>query len=257
MAHVTALPQACVSAPVEEPPEATLPLADIHVVGYGNRLPNDFTLEMLAALRRCRRVFGVPPIHAPGLSLPAMESLMRLYRRGRRHDEIYDEMACTVIDAATRHAPIGFATYGSAMVGMPVCHLILERSQRVGLSAHVSAAPSSLDGVWAALAEDPADGSQMWDATAFLTAAAEPNPRAILLLGQVMLLALPGSGHSVAVLREHLLRFYEPDHPVRFVTAEAAVAYAPRQRVDTFKLRDLAGPGREALSMLVVERRVR
>ena len=47
-----------------------VPEVDVHLVGCGNRFPNDFTLEMLAVLRRCKRVFGLPPIQAPEFGIP-------------------------------------------------------------------------------------------------------------------------------------------------------------------------------------------
>lgn len=63
---------------VEVPFNLVVPEVDIHVVGYGNRLPNDFTLETLAVLKGCKRVFGAPPIHAPQFGIPAMEDLVEL-----------------------------------------------------------------------------------------------------------------------------------------------------------------------------------
>ena len=45
---------------LEVPWNLVVPEADVFIVGYGNRLPNDFTLEMLAVLRRCKRIFAVP-----------------------------------------------------------------------------------------------------------------------------------------------------------------------------------------------------
>ncbi|MGI9097799.1 MAG: SAM-dependent methyltransferase [Solirubrobacteraceae bacterium] len=229
-----------------------VPVADVHVVGYGNRMPNDFTLEMLAVLKRCRRVFGVPPIHAPQLGLAPMESLMALYRVGRPRCDVYDEMAQIVLAAAAREAPVAFATYGSAMVGMPVCHQLLERAPRRGLSVHVTGAPSALDGIWAQLGIDPLAGAEIWDATTFMQTAAEPNTCANLLLAQVALLESCDVGEPVAALRERLLRSYDADHVVHFVTAPGAAAYAPRADLETLRLGELVRPGRQRLSTLLV-----
>ena len=54
--------------------------ADIYLIGFGLRIPNDLTLEAIAALNRCQRVFGVPPIDLTSIGLPRVEDLT-LWRR--------------------------------------------------------------------------------------------------------------------------------------------------------------------------------
>jgi uncharacterized protein YabN with tetrapyrrole methylase and pyrophosphatase domain len=232
--------------------QLSVPLADVYVVGYGNRLPNDFSLEMIAVLKRCRRVFGAPPIHAPDLGLAPMESLMAAYRTGRRRADVHDEMAETVLAAAEHDAPVAFATYGSAMVGMPAGHLLLARAPRLGLSVHVTTAPSSLDGVWPQLGLDPLSGIELWDATAFMELADQPDDGVSLLLAQVGLMELPGVSKPVAALRDRLLCFHHADHQVHFVTVPGGARHAPHADIETLPLRELERGGRSALSTLLV-----
>jgi uncharacterized protein YabN with tetrapyrrole methylase and pyrophosphatase domain len=241
----------CRRAAIEVPWELEVPRADVHLVGYGNRLPNDLTLEALAVLKRCRRLFGAPPIHAPSLGLAPMESLMGHYRAGRRRAEIHAAMAEEVLAAGTREAPVGFATYGSAMVGMPVCHQVLAQAAARGLSVHVSGAPSALDGIWAQLGVDPLAGAVVWDATAFIQAGAEPSTGASLMLAAVGLMEL-SVANPIMALRERLLRFYAADREILFVTAPAATQYAPRAELERLRLSDLVRAGAHALSTLVV-----
>jgi uncharacterized protein YabN with tetrapyrrole methylase and pyrophosphatase domain len=238
--------------PVDVPWRLHVPCADVHVVGYGNRMPNDFTLEMLAVLKRCRHVFGAPPIHAPQLGIAPMHSLMALYRAGRSRADTYDEMAQTVLAAAATEAPVGLATYGSAMVGMPACHQLIEQASRQRLTVHVTSAPSALDGIWAQLHIDPMAGCEIWDATTFMQTAVTPNTRANLLLAQVALLQQTGTDLPVAALRERLLGFYDADLEVHYVTAPGAVASAPRGDVQTVALRELVSSGRIPLSTLLI-----
>lgn len=101
---------------LQVPWNLVVPEVDVHLVGYGNRMPNDFTLEMLAVLQRCNRVFGLPPIHAPEFRIPEMTSLLPLYGITKRRTETYREMMETVLDAAASEPPVAFATYGSALV---------------------------------------------------------------------------------------------------------------------------------------------
>lgn len=234
------------------PWQLSVPLADVYVVGYGNRLPNDFSLEMLAVLKRCGHVFGAPPIHAPDLGLAPMESLMAAYRSGRRRADVHDELAETVLAAAEHDAPVAFATYGSAMVGMPACHLLLARASRRGLSVHVTSAPSSLDGVWTQVGLDPLSGIEIWDATAFMDHAGEPDAGVSLLLAQVGLMELPGVSKPVAALRDRLLCSHDADHEVHFVTVPGAARHAPHADIETLRLGELERGGRKALSTLLI-----
>jgi uncharacterized protein YabN with tetrapyrrole methylase and pyrophosphatase domain len=250
----SSLPSARCGSPIEVTWRLDVPRADVHVVGYGNRMPNDFTLEMLAVLKRCRRVFGAPPVHAPQLGIAPMESLMALYEAGRPRAATYDAMAQTVLAAAATDAPVALATYGSAMVGMPVCHQLLEQASLHGLTAHVTRAPSALDGIWAQLGIDPLSGAEIWDATTFMQTAVKPNVRANLLLAQVALLEHSGTDPPVVALRERLLGFYDADLDVHYVTAPGAAPFAPRADIETVALGELVSPGRLRLSTLLVPR---
>lgn len=250
---------------VEVPWNLVVPEVDVYLVGYGNRLPNDFTLELLAVLHRCTRRFGVPPIHAPDFGIPSVESLMHLYDPGKRRLETYAEWARIVLDAAAADPPVAFATYGSAMVGALAMHRILEQAQHRGLTVHVSNAASSLDGIWADFGIDPCDGVSIWEASVFLRLQIGPDPRADVLLPQAPMLDVKGgidtvslrleASSTVARLRDYLLRFYPPEHPVHFATtASGAGADMLVSHVETLALADLDHPGSHQGSTLLVPR---
>jgi hypothetical protein len=242
-----------------------VPEADIHLVGYGNRLPNDFTLEMLAVLQRCKRIFGLPPLHAPEFSIPPMESLMELYAPDRSRWQTYREMADRVLDAAGEDPPIAFATHGSALVGVYLAHAILEEAPARGLTVHVTNSVSCFDGLWADLNWDPFFGFEVWEATGFLKLKIEPNTSANLLLPQAPFLnvetgmdphkmTIEGSS-SISELRDHLLRFYPADHVVHFVRTSAGTGpHMLGADIESLALGDLDGPGRDVFSTLVVPR---
>jgi uncharacterized protein YabN with tetrapyrrole methylase and pyrophosphatase domain len=249
---------------VEVPWNLVVPTADIYLVGYGNRLPNDFTLEMIAVLKRCKRVFGMPPIHAPTFSIPPMESLAPLYGAGKRRMDTYREMADRVLDAAAADPPVGLATYGSAMVGAFAPHLILEEAAARGLTVHVTNTVSCFDGLWVDFNWDPYHGFEVWEATAFLRLQIEPNVAANLLLPQAPVLDVTTgfdtktmtieTSSSLAQLRDHLLRFYPADHVVHYVKTSSGAGQLLASDIESLELRDLDHPGREVLSTLVVPR---
>jgi len=242
-----------------------VPEVDIHLVGYGDRLPNDFTLEMLAVLQRCTRVFGAPPIHAPDFKVPAMENLLELYSPGKYRDESHEEMAEVVLAAAAADSPVALATYGSPMVGTYAAHRVLELAPQRDLTVHVTNAVPSFDGIWADFNIDPFFGFEIWDATTFVRLGIVPSTRAHLLLSQAPMLDVTagidsdssplGTGSTASALRDHLLRYYAPEHEVHVVTTEAGTG--PHQLaagIETVALRDLDDLGRRQLGTLLVQR---
>jgi len=242
-----------------------VPEVDIHLVGYGDRLPNDFTLEMLAVLQRCTRVFGAPPIHAPDFKVPAMENLLELYSPARHRDESHEEMAEVVLAAAAADPPVALATYGSPMVGTYVAHRVVELAPQRDLTVHVTNAVPSFDGIWADFNIDPFFGFEIWDATTFVRLGVVPSTRAHLLLSQAPMLDVTagidldppqlGKSPSASVLRDHLLRFYAPEHEVHFVTTEAGTGpHLLAAGIETIALRDLDDLGRRQLGTLLVQR---
>jgi uncharacterized protein YabN with tetrapyrrole methylase and pyrophosphatase domain len=250
---------------IEVPWKLVVPEVDIHLVGYGNRLPNDFTLEMLAVLQRCKQIFGVPPIHAPEFKIPPMQSLLGLYSPDKHRSETYREMIDIVLMAAAADPPVAFATYGSALVGTYATHRILEVAPQHGLTVHVTNATSSFDGIWADLNIDPLLGVQIWEASMFLRLDIIPNTHAHLLLPQAPVLDVSTGidpvkmqmalSSSTPALRDRLLRYYPPDHNVHFdTTGSGAGPYLRAPDIETVALRDLDHPGRQQASTLIVPR---
>lgn len=249
---------------IDVPWNLVVPEADIYIVGYGNRMPNDLTLEALAVLKKCRRVFGIPPINAPEFGIPKMESLWRLYSHDKPRRETYQEWLDLVLDAAAE-PPVALATSGSAMVGALVTHRILEEAPRRGLTVHVSNAASFVDGLLADCNIEPFFGLEMWEATAFVRLEITPNVKANLLLPQAPLYNVTTGVNTkdvtietssmVSRLRDHLLKFYPPEHRVHFVwTGSGVGATATSGRIESLALAELDHPGREAMSTLLVPR---
>ncbi|HEY3610610.1 MAG TPA: SAM-dependent methyltransferase, partial [Pseudonocardiaceae bacterium] len=229
------------------------------------RLPNDFTLEMLAVLKRCKRVFGIPPVRAPEFGLPEMENLGTLYGPDKSRQKTYREWLDLVLDAAAADAPVALATYGSAMVGALVTHRIIEEAPRRGLTVHVSNAISSIDGIWADFNIEPFYGFEIWEATTFVRLGIEPDTRTNLMLPQAPLFGVTNGpdpqnatmavSSTVAALRDHLLRFYPADHEVHFVRTGSGVGpLSIRPNIETLPLAELDHPGGNTMSTLLIPR---
>ena len=160
------------------PWNVVVPEADVHIVGYGNRLPNEFTLELLAVLQRCTRVFGAPPIDAPEFKVPAMERLVDDPASAVDVDELAE-----VVVAAASDAPVALALAGSAVVGASgLAHRVATLAAERGLTVHVTNAAPPFDAIWADCNIDPFHGCEIWDAATFVRREIEPAVQAHLLL---------------------------------------------------------------------------
>ncbi|MGV9879644.1 SAM-dependent methyltransferase [Streptomyces sp. NPDC003006] len=241
-----------------------MPEADIHLVGYGMRLPNDLTLEALAVLKRCNRVFGIPPLHAPDFGLPPMENLFTHYGSQKERLETYQEWLDIVLDAAAATPPVALATYGSAMVGTLVSHRLLAQAPTRGLTVHVTHAASHLDSIWADLNIEPFFGFEVWEATVFVHRRVRPNTDANLVLPQAPVFGVQHgpdmrteprmeTSTTMTELRDHLLRFYPPDHVVHYVHASSGTSTAGPS-VQPLPLSDLDHPSAHTMSTLCVPR---
>ncbi len=247
---------------VTVPWDLRVPEADIYLVGFGMQLPNDFTLEMLAVLKRCTRVFAVPPIHAPDFGLPPMEDLSRLYGPAKDRRLTYREWTGLILDAAATAPPVAFATYGSVMCGASTPHQILQQAPGRGLSVHVTKTVSCFDGIWADLNMDPFYGLSVWEASVFLDLAITPDTKANLLLPQAPVLGISqgpdlatgtiAGSSTITQLRDHLLGFYPPEHPVYFI--HTASGTSTGTEIETMPLVKLDHPGMQSHSTLLVPR---
>jgi hypothetical protein len=223
------------SRPIDVPWELNVPVADLYLVGYGMHLPNDLTLETVAILKRCKRLFGLPPINATAFGIPAMESIAV-------PDTPDDEIVTLVLDAAA-DGPVAFATFGNPMADTPQAHRLVEEAPGRGLTVHVANAVSSLDVIWAKLNIDPFLGCQIWGANDLVLSEAVPDTKTTLLV--------PPAPANRGKLPDYLLRFYPPDHVVHLVAAGPDADSV----VTAVCLGELAAAARHASSTLVVPAR--
>ena len=204
--------------------DMVIPEADLHLLGWGHVVPNHCTLETLAVLDRVTITFALP--RPPNLGIPAdVIDLSFLYKPGRSREEVYREITDRVLDAAAVAAPIALLTFGSAPVGTAAVHQLLARAPARGLRVRVSPAVSSLEVMWGEVGIEPFNGVLIWDATAFFVNRTVPPRGVDLVLAGVTVFDVfeiqdPQerlADVDLRPLRDHLLRFFDEEHPVAFV----------------------------------------
>lgn len=204
--------------------DMVVPEADLHLLGWGHVAPNDCTLETLAVLDKVTTTFVLP--RPPDLGIPGeVVDLGSHYVPGRPRHDVYREIADRVLHAATVFPPVALLTFGSAPVGTAIVHLLLADAPARGLRVRVSPAVSSLEAMWGEVGIEPFSGVLIWDATAFLVNRAVPPPGVDLLLAGVTVFDVfeTQDPHErladvdLRPLRDHLLRYFDEEHPVAFV----------------------------------------
>lgn len=226
------------------PERMSIRAADIYLVGFGMRVPNDLTLEALLVLARSRKILAAPP---PGIDLgfKSMIDLSVLYSPKKSRQVTYRDMVDATIEAARQAPPVTFLTYGSAMFGVSPAHMILAEGPRHGLIVHVCNGVSALEGIWSSMNIEPCDGFTVWEASAFVMRGVVPSPESDILLVQAPFFgilegaeagqAMPAG--NLTLLRDYLVDLYGASHEVAYVRAEAFSAPAVIHR---FPLGELA-----------------
>jgi hypothetical protein len=86
--------------------ELVVPEAELELIGYGMRMPNDFTLERLAILQQCKRILGGPPADLSAFGIAPMEHLLLLYDSSQPRLKTYGDVEALVLAAETESPPV-------------------------------------------------------------------------------------------------------------------------------------------------------
>lgn len=225
------------------PKTMRIPRADIYLVGYGFRAPNDLTLEALAVLERSVRILAVPP-PAIDLGWRDVVDLTTHYRPDVPRSASYRQMADAVLDAAAEGGPVSFLTYGSPTIGVTPSYLIRNEAPGRGLRVALCQAPSFIELVCAATGIDPCRGLVIWESSAFVRLEVLPPDSAALILTQPEIIGVSGGGDhgrqtetgDMTPLRDQLLKTFPPTLMVQVVLS-AALGHA--EQIITVQLGDL------------------
>ncbi|MBW1881018.1 MAG: hypothetical protein JRI25_07210 [Deltaproteobacteria bacterium] len=199
---------------------------DITIIGLGILGIQQVTRETERALDRSNEVLFVDTgiatrafleQHCPRITDLYAES----YRvRGARLNA-YHHMAARTVDAALDHGPVAFAMTGHPLVYAYAPPLIIDMARLLGLTVQVLPGISALDCLFAELVLDPCThGLQMYEATDLLLRRRPLQPDVPTLIWQVGNLETRlhtdrmSQPERFERFREHLLRFYPPQHLV-------------------------------------------
>ncbi|MCL6454556.1 MAG: nucleoside triphosphate pyrophosphohydrolase [Alicyclobacillus sp.] len=153
-------------------------LATIEVVGLGPGGEASLPVGTEQALRSGRPVYVRTYVH------PVMEQLLSrglqavsfddLYERGERFEDVYDEMARRLLDAAAREGDIVYAVPGHPLMAEQSVQNLLQRAPEAGIDVRIGPGQSFLDSVCSVLHIDPVEGLHILDGTRLDASALHP-----------------------------------------------------------------------------------
>ncbi|GMG82037.1 SAM-dependent methyltransferase [Paralimibaculum aggregatum] len=206
-------------------------MPDIHVIGLGIRIGDHATREAERALAASTEVLFVDTGPATRAWLerlcPKVTPLFATsYREDRARRAGYHHMAARVLGAALDHPPVSFAIQGHPFVGVLASGLILRGAAALGLEVAAQPGISAMDCILAELGLDPLlGGLQSYEATDMLLRRRPLQADVPALIWQVGVVesclhsTRPSRPERFQRLRDHLLAFYPPEHPVTAVFA--------------------------------------
>ena len=215
------------------------------IVGIGIQAGEHVSVEALAAIRECDRLFFwvADPVAAGWLEdmHPAAESLNRFVVGDRSRADAYASIVEHVLVEVRRPARVCVAVYGNPSYGVDVTSTFRARGESGGFPVRVLPAISSLDCLFVDLGVDPFRGGiQLFEANDYLA-----RPRGDVATDLVLLQAgLVGvrdfryEGTAPVALAALLIGLYGADHEVVLYEASSFPDRPPR--IDRVRLDALA-----------------
>lgn len=193
------------------------------IVGTGIHL-NHLTIEARDQIEDAEKVFFVvaDPISASWIlkTNRSAESLQDCYAPGKDRSVSYREMSDRIMHAVREGLQVCAVFYGHPAVFVTASHQAIKECATEGFYAKMYPAVSAEDCLYADLGIEPATGCQLFEATDFLLRSRIFDPTCSLVLFQIGIIGEmtcnpDKSDHpGLALMISHLLKFYEPSHPV-------------------------------------------
>jgi hypothetical protein len=251
----------------------------VRVCGVGIRAAQHITVETINHIKAARHVLYFPT--APGelewlfkrLGQDSIESIASLYVDGDIDTVNYERIVTRVLEAAREKEDVAFVMSGHPRVGVTTLAWLESRMGTHGADVVVSEAVSSFDAMMNDLKRDPLEhGTLIVDANRMLLFNYILDPQLDVYVYHICSVGTtrtrygdPGSQNRVHLLRDILLRFYQPDHPFVLLSSEQTAGLGRVRITGTIgkleEIQDTASfastlfiPGREADRSQVAER---
>lgn len=206
----------------------------IIVVGLGSGGEDQLTLGILkslesAGIRYCRTAHhpAVADLAKRGI---AMEPFDALYERSDSFEQVYEDIAETLLGQATANPDqaVAYAVPGHPMVAERTVQLLRQRSEARGVSLSILGGESFLDQAFVRLGFDPIEGFQLLDAAGLKREHLRPSLHTVV--GQVY------DAYTASDVKLTLMGVYPDDHEI---VLGQALGIVGEERIARIPLHDL------------------
>jgi hypothetical protein len=206
-------------------------MSDITIIGLGVSVTDHVTPESERAIRSANEVLYVDTGVATRTWLEARCPVVTdlygtCYAESGHRLDTYHHIAAQVVEAAMLRPPVVFAVQGHPTVFCYPPFLVKQVAELLGISVSIQPGISSMACLFAELMIDPAPhGLQMYEATDLLLRQRPLLADVPALIWQVgsleshLFTARPSAPERFVRFRDHLLRYYAPNHPVTAIYA--------------------------------------
>jgi len=206
--------------------------AQITVLGLGTGDPDQLTLGVWRKLQSAERLFLRTERHPVAEWIRGngvgYETFDALYERESTFEDVYEEIARTLMRHAADGGEIVYAVPGHPMVAEKTVQLLRERCPEAGIPLRVGGGESFLDQAFSRFGFDPIDGFQLLDATDMRSD--RLNPRIHTLIGQVY------DAFTASDVKLTLMDVYPDDY---LVMVGHALGVSGSERIETVPLHEL------------------
>lgn len=217
-------------------------MGELLIVGTGIMFPGQMTLEAADFIRDADCVFynvGSHPLATKWLKENSKESydLYQCYAEGKPRDESYKEMVDFMVSSAEKGNNVVGVFYGHPGVFVGPGFQAIQECREKNIPARMIPGVSAVDCMFSDLEFDPAlYGCVMLEASDYVLTNRKIDTTMPLILWQVGVVCVREfsfgkSNNNVDLLKDRLLKDYEPDHPIICYVASTLAGSKPQVQV--------------------------
>ncbi len=187
----------------------------ISILGLGPGAIDELSLRAWEKIRKTKTLYLRTDRHPIVADLPASCEVLSfddVYQRHDQFDDVYEEIAASILQLARERGDVVYAVPGDPLVGEATVTRLLERAAEASIEVEIIHGISFIEPCLSLLGIDALDGLQVLDALAIAEQYHPPiNPALPALLAQVY-------SQSVASnLKLTLMNQYDDEYPVKLI----------------------------------------
>lgn len=197
-------------------------LADLYLIGIGIRGMEQISVEALAALKRCRKIFHTTDQQRALARINRnVVDLDAVFWTDDKHQVVYDRVVDLVLDEVEKGPGVASVIYGHPLFFDDIHAELIRHAKKLGLEHVVLPGISSLDTLCIDLNIDYGEGLQVFEAEELVERPFTVNPNLHTLIFQIGEFGMntltstpPFVRGRFKPIQDYLMRFFPADHRI-------------------------------------------